>query len=49
MLIKTLSLKESILNDLKIFTLARRDAVSIYCKYTYEWINTSKYIQNLLH
>ncbi|XP_075269803.1 cilia- and flagella-associated protein 61 isoform X2 [Opisthocomus hoazin] len=26
MLIKTLSLKESILNDLKIFTLARRDA-----------------------
>lgn len=36
MLIKTLSLNESILNDLKIFTLARRDPVSICCKYTYK-------------
>lgn len=34
MLVKTLSLNESILDDLKIFTLARRDPVSICCKYT---------------
>lgn len=40
MLIKTLSLNESILNDLKIFTQARRDPVSICCKYTYERMDT---------
>lgn len=34
MLVQTLSLNESILNDLKIFTAACRDPVSIACKYT---------------
>lgn len=35
MLTETLSLNERILNDFRIFTLLRRDPVSIACKDTY--------------